>query len=116
MTKAVNCRSDYRFQVDIRTPSAAGTLAAPTLGAITNVKVRLSATRGGAALHANVDALSASEATTPGRFYVTVNAQLLADHVLGLVGDGGVFWAVWSKAGDIDKVSVRFRAVDGETI
>lgn len=114
--KNVNCRSDYRFQVDIKVPNTSGVLAAPTLGALTGIKLRLASTPGGTTIHANVGDLSASETSVAGRFYVTVDAALLATHVLAAVGHRGVFYAVWSQSGNLDKASVAFRAVDGELI
>lgn len=115
--KLVNCLSDFRFQVDLTTPNGAGNLATPAAGAITGIALRLSRTKGGAAISATVDNLPATEADdTPGRFYVTVDAGDLETHVLTDVGDGGTFWAVWSKAGDADGVSVRFKALDGQQV
>ena len=115
--KSVNCRTDYRFQADIRTPNAAGDLAQPAAGAVTGILFRLSATEGGPAIHANVDNLATAEASgRAGRFFVVVDTALLVTHVLGAVGHGGVFYRVVFKAGEIEKESTPFRAIDGQLI
>lgn len=108
MPKAVNCKADYRFQVDLAVPDSTGALAAPAAGAITGVTLRLASTETGAAIHAAVGGLAASEyAGKAGRFYVDVDAALLTTHVLPL-GDGASFWAIWSKSGDFDMETTRF--------
>lgn len=109
---AINCKTDQSFQVDLTTPDSAGNLAAPTLGAVTGITLRLSATQTGAAIHAAVGGLAASErAAKAGRFYVDVDAALLTTHVLPL-GVGASFFAIWSKAGDMDMQSVEYLVAD----
>lgn len=117
MAKRVNCRADYVFQADLEVPAlTTGTLGPPTLGAVTDIKCRLSASRNGAALHAAVDAIAASERSgKPGRFYAAVDAALLTSHVLPL-GEGASFYAIWSKAGDFDLEAVRFLVADGAAV
>jgi len=112
--KKINCKSDYCFQADLTTPaSTTGTVGAPTLGAITGVTLRLSATKTGAAIHANVGTLSAAErSATPGRFHYTVDAALLTTHVLP-IGVGRTVYAIWSKTGDMDMEAVPFAIADG---
>jgi len=117
MSRPVNCKADYVFQFDLKVPAATtGTLGTPALGAITGIVLRLAATSDGTALNAAVGNLAASERSgKPGRFYVAVDAALLTTHVLGsaLVGDGGTFWAIWSKSGDFDMEAIAFIATDG---
>jgi hypothetical protein len=110
----VNCKSDFCFQVGLKTPAATtGTAGAPVLGAVTGITLRLSATRTGAAINAAVGALGAAERTaTPGRFYYVVDAALLTTHVLP-IGVGKTFYAIWSKAGDMDMEAVSFAIADG---
>jgi hypothetical protein len=116
VAKHVNCYSDYRFQVDITTPDSTGELAQPSLGAITGILLRLSATETGAALNAAVDALAASEtAGTAGRFYYSVDTSLLQSYVLPL-GVGASFYAIWSKTNDMDMKSVRFIVADRDKV
>jgi len=117
MAKRINCRADYVFQVDLEVPAlATGDLGAPALGAVTDLKFRLSATGTGAALHAGVDAIAASERSSdPGRFYAAVDATLLTSHVLTL-GAGVSFYGIWSKAGDFDLEAVRFLVGDGAAV
>jgi len=117
MAKRVNCQADYVFQVDLEVPAlATGIIGAPTLGAVTDIKCRLSATATGAAIHAAVNTLAASERSSdPGRFYAAVDATLLTSHVLTL-GVGKSFWAIWSKAGDFDLEAVRFLVGDGAAV
>lgn len=111
--KRVNCAADYRFQVDIKTPNANGVLATPAAGAITGITLRLSATSFGAAIHAAVSGLAASEtAGKAGRFYYDLDKALLTTHVLPL-GVGASFYAVWSKSGDMDNESVEFIVAEG---
>lgn len=114
MAKAVNCRADYVFQHDLQVPVlTTGIQGAPTLGAVTSIVVRLSATKDGAAIHAAVGTLAASERSLkPGRFYVPVDATLLTTHVLPL-GAGASFFAIWSKTGDFDLESFEFQVADG---
>lgn len=113
--KNVNCNADYTFQHDLEVPvTTTGTMGPPTLGAVTGVKLRLSATKNGVALNAAVNNLAASERSAKaGRFYVAVDAALLATHVLAMVGEGGAFYAIWFKSGDFENEGVRFTARDG---
>ena len=100
--KPVNCASDYQFQHDLKIPNTSGVLAPPAAGAVTNVKLRLSATPTGTAINAAVNDLTASEQVgKAGRFYVVVDKALLTTHVLPL-GVGASFYAIWSKSGDFD--------------
>lgn len=110
-------RKDQVFQVDIQIPSATtGELVAPALGAITGVVLRLSAAQFGTAIAGDVDNLSASErASTPGRFYVTVDTTLLVSRLLPL-GVGARAFAIWKKAGDFDNQSVEFEIADGTAV
>jgi hypothetical protein len=112
--KPVNCYAPFPFQVDTEVPDATtGIPGPPALGAVTGVKVRLSATPFGNAIHANVSNLAAAErAGVPGRFYYTVTAALLTAHVLPL-GVGETFYAVWSKPNDFDRESVPYLVADG---
>lgn len=113
MSKAVNCAADYRFQVDIKVPNTSGVLAAPAAGAVTGIKVRLSATPFGSAINGAVDNLAASEAAgKAGRFYYEMDKTLLTTHVLPL-GVGASFYAIWFKSGDMDNESVEFIVADG---
>jgi hypothetical protein len=112
--KRVNCKTDYCFQVDVEVPSSTtGAAGAPALGAVTGITLRLAATRTGAALHATVGSLAASERSgTPGRFYYTVDAAALTTYVLPL-GVGRTFYAIWSKTGDMDMMAIPFIVADG---
>lgn len=114
MKKRVNCYSDYPFQVDMTTQDlGTGEHGPPAAGAITGVKLRLSETATGAAIHANVGNLAAQErAEVPGRFWVDVDAALLTTHVLPL-GVGATFYAIWSISGDMDREAVPFLVADG---
>lgn len=123
MAKKVPCRSDYIFQQDLEVPVAAtGELGAPALGAVTGIRLRLSQYRdrhdpleAGYSLNTAVTDLIASERSGhPGRFYVLVDAALLAEHVLPL-GVGKRFYAIWSKAGDMDLEAVGFTVAEGNT-
>jgi hypothetical protein len=109
----INVYVDQTFQTDLTTPVAAtGLHGAPTLGAVTGVKFRLSATRTGAAIHVNVGDLAASErSSVPGRFYVDIDTALLVSHVLPL-GAGARFWGIWSQAGNADYLVVPYRVAD----
>jgi hypothetical protein len=116
MTKIVNVYSDYPFQVDIRTPNAKGELAVPTLGALTGIVMRLAATRSGTALAPAVGNLPATErAQQAGRFVVLVDTALLVTYVLPL-GLGVEFFAIWSRAGDMDREAVRYLVGDGNVV
>ena len=114
MSTRINCKTDQCFQVDLATPLAStGVGAAPTLGAVTGITLRLSATRTGTAIHANVGTLAASERSAkPGRFYYVVDAALLTTHVLP-IGVGRTVYAIWSKTGDMDMEAVPFAIADG---
>jgi hypothetical protein len=88
-------------------------MAAPaTTGVITGVRLRLSASPYGAAIHVDVNDLEAIETATAGRFYYVVDKTLLTTHVLPL-GAGASFYAVWSKSGDMDNESVEFVVASG---
>ena len=79
----------------------------PAAGVITTIKLRLSATATGTAINAAVGDLATTEASgKAGRFYVTVDTTLLQTHLLPL-GVGQAFYAIWSKAGDMDMESVK---------
>jgi hypothetical protein len=115
--RRLNCYADFHFTTDIRISSATdGTLVTPAAGAVTDVRLRLSATEHGAALHAAVGNLLATEyAGKPGRFTVRVDQAHLLAHVWPL-GKGTPVWAVWSKAGDFDRISTPYLVWDGERI
>jgi len=116
MSQRVNCHKDFDFQVDVTIPNTAGVLATPAAGVITALKMRLAATRNGTAIHADVDALSASErAGQAARFYVSVDKAKLETHILTL-GVGAPFFAVWSKTGDMDMENVRYLVDDGTNV
>ena len=120
MARRVNCRKDFRPQVYARTPGADGQLGDPGAGAITTLKARISATRGGDAIHATVNDLAVGEtATQPATgkrlFYLTVDKAVMEAQVLPL-GVGADFFVVYSVAGDADKMSVRYVVGDGEDI
>jgi len=114
MSEAINCRADQTFQADLRTPlSATGKLTTPTLGAVTGIKFRLSATKFGAAIHAAVGDLAASERSgAAGRFYYEVDKALMETHVLPL-GEGALFYGIWSKANDFDMESFPYKVAKG---
>lgn len=105
MANYVNVYTDYAFQVAVQTRNAAGVLATPTLGAVTGITLRLSLTPTGAAIHANVGNLSATETTTAGLFGYVMDTALMQTHLLPL-GAGATFYAIWSKSGDMDMESV----------
>ena len=107
MAKRVNVYSDYAFQVDLKERNGAGDLATPTLGTVTGIKVRLSATKTGAAIDPDVDDLTATETTTAGRFAAVVDTAVLQEHILPL-GRDTRFYAIWSKAGDMDMEAIPF--------
>lgn len=112
MPKVVNCKADYRFQVDLLVPDSIGALAAPAAGAVTGVTLRLASSETGPAINAAVGNLPATEyPAKPGRFYVDVDTTLLTTHVLPL-GVGASVWAIWSKSGDFDMESTRFLVAD----
>lgn len=109
----VNCRATYHFQVDIQTPNAAGTLATPTLGAVTGIKLRLVAVQGGAAIDPTLDDLATSElAGRAGRFAKTIDPVGLG-LVLAAVGHRGIFYGEWYKTGSATREYTLYRALDG---
>jgi len=107
MAKRVNVYSDYAFQVDLKERNEGGDLATPTLGTVTGIKLRLAATKTGAAIDPNVGTLAADETTTAGRFAYVMDTALLVAHILPL-GNNTRFYAIWSKAGDIDMEAIPF--------
>lgn len=118
MARKVNCKADFQFQVDARVPGADGKPTDPGAGAIANLKLRLSATRNGAAINGAVDSLACTETalqprTDARRFKCLVDAALLTTHVLPL-GVGASFWAIYSRAEDLDNFAVRYIVADGE--
>jgi hypothetical protein len=114
--QAVDCRKKFRFQVAVEIPNTKGVLAAPAAGVVTGVLLRLSATKNGAAIHADVNALATTEASgLSGTFYAEVSKTLLETHILPL-GVGLRFYAIWSKAGDMDLQYTPFTVVDGTEV
>ena len=113
MDKRVNVWADYAYQVNTTKRNGAGDMETPALGEVTGLKLRLSATRKGAAIHADVGNLSAVETLTAGRFAYVVDTALQVEHLLPL-GHGARYYAIWSKAGDLDFRAVRFIVSDGE--
>ncbi len=110
--KRVNCYADYRFQTRIRIPGTNGKLRDATAGEVTGVKLRLSLTETGAAIDGTVGNLAAAEnAGDPAVQYVVVDTALLVASVLP-IGRGGSFFAIWSKAGDVDMNYTRFLVDD----
>ena len=116
MATTVNVRTDFAFQVRVKVPGSDGVMRDATAGEVTGLKLRLSASEHGAAINAAVDNLAAAErAGNPAIQYVQVDTALLVAHVLPL-GVGASFWAVWSKAGDMDKESIRYVVADGHRV
>ena len=113
MAKRVNVNADYAYQVAIQTRNAAGDLVTPSLGAVTGIRLRLSETRTGAAIHADVNDLAATETTTAGLFGYVMDKTLQQTHLLPL-GHGKSYYAIWSKSGDMDMEAVRFIVSDGQ--
>ena len=112
MSNWVNCNADYRFQVDVTTPNGSGDLATPAAGVVTGLVVRLSDSNDGAAINSAVDNLPAQEtADRAGRFFYDCDTLFLQTYVLPL-GTGKPFWAIWSKAGDLDLYVHRYRITD----
>jgi hypothetical protein len=114
--QAVDCRKKFRFQMAVKIPDTKGVLAAPAAGVVTGVLLRLSATKSGAAIHADVNALATTEASgLSGTFYAEVSKTLLETHILPL-GVGLRFYAIWSKAGDMDLQYTPFTVADGTEV
>lgn len=110
MSQPVNCYADFTFGVDVNMKDAATLIERPaTAGEVTNIKLRLAATKHGTAIHSDVNALAASECSgMPARFAVPMDAAVLTAHVLPL-GVGRPFYAIWSKTGDLDFAWEEFR-------
>jgi len=116
MAKPINCKMAHSFQVALTTPNSARKHAPPALGAISGITLRLASTKTGAAIHANVDALAATEAAdAPGLFYVVVSTTLLTTHILPL-GVGAEFYAIWSKSGVMDMEWTRFLVASDDEV
>lgn len=120
MANRVNCRKDFRPQVYVRMPGTDGQLGDPGAGIVTTLKARISATEGGAAIHAAVNDLAVGEtavqpATGKRLFYLVIDQALMETHVLPL-GVGKSFWVVYSVAGDADKMSREYQVGDGEPV
>lgn len=112
MAKRVNVNADYAYQIDLTVRNGAGVLVTPALGEVTGIKLRLSLTRTGLAIHASVGNLTATETTTAGRFGYVMDTAVMQTHLLPL-GHGARYYAIWSKAGDMDMEAVEFRVSDG---
>lgn len=118
MAKRVNCRAAYQFQVDAQTPGPDGRLGDPGAATLSGLVMRLSATEGGAGIHAAVTDLPCTELAAQAdpaarRFKCLVSATLLTTYVLPL-GEGAAFYAVFSKSGELEGRSIRFTVADGE--
>lgn len=109
MSLKMNCNAANRYQVDIRVPNTLGNLAAPSAaGQLANIKLRFSATKNGAAIHANVGNLATTETSGKvGRLYHELSQALHQTHLLPL-GDGASYFAIWSLASTFDIESVEF--------
>jgi hypothetical protein len=118
IAKRVNCKADYRFQVDARTFGAGGTLGQASSSDVAEIRLRLSATETGSAIHAEVDGLLLTEVTSQPssqkrRIFREIDKQILTDRILPL-GRGTTFWAIYSKSGDMDMYAVPY-IVDDRT-
>lgn len=107
--QAMNCNATNRYQVDIRVPNAKGELETPSAaGQLGSVKVRFSATKNGAAIAGDVDALATTETTGKiGRLYHELTQALHQSRLLTL-GEGAAFFAIWYLPGQFDIESVEF--------
>ena len=114
MSDKVNCNADQTFQADLRVPAmATGVLGPPGLGVVTGIKLRISASKFGPAIHADVNDLAASERSgKPGRFYCNIDQAVMRARVLPL-GENTPFYAVWYKAGDFDMESFKYLVAPG---
>ena len=109
MSQSVNCAAAFKFRVTPTVELSPGVWGNAPVGTLTGIKLRLAATSTGTAIHADVNALPATEdSDEAGAFYVLVGPAELTAHILSL-GVGRPFWAIWSKAGDFDMESTPFR-------
>lgn len=113
----VNANAGFVYQVRARIPNTAGQLAAPeTAGLITGLKLRLSATPGGAAIDPDVDDLTPTEnAVEPGLFEAPVSQALQVEHILPL-GRGTKYYGIWSKVGVADFLTDTFKVATGTDV
>jgi hypothetical protein len=114
MSTAVNVNAEFPYAIDVWVRGTDGEPRRATAGEVTGITLRLSATAGGNAIHADVGNLAAVEdAGQAGRFSYTVSKTLHQTHIKP-IGDGKSYYAVWSKSGAFDLESVRFIVADGK--
>jgi hypothetical protein len=101
--RQLDCAFD--FNADVGVASQDGE---PETG-LTDVELRLSATRGGAAIDASLAGTATESEDTPGRYVVTLDVADLQTHLADYIGT--VVYLVVEKPGAIETRSYVYRVV-----
>jgi hypothetical protein len=101
--RQLDCAFDFNADVGIASQDGE-----PETG-LTDVELRLSATRGGAAIDASLAGTATESETVPGRYVVTLDVADLQTHLADYIGT--VVYLVVEKPGAIETRSYVYRVV-----
>jgi hypothetical protein len=101
--RQLDCAFDFNADVGIASQDGE-----PETG-LTDVELRLSATRGGAAIDASLAGTATESEDTPGRYVVTLDVADLQTHLADYIGT--VVYLVVEKPGAIETRSYVYRVV-----
>jgi hypothetical protein len=101
--RELDCAFDFNADVGIASQDGD-----PETG-LTDVELRLSATRGGAAIDASLAGTATESETVPGRYVVTLDVADLQTHLADYIGT--VVYLVVEKPGAIETRSYVYRVV-----
>lgn len=96
---------DFEPEIDL-TRKATTTGVSEAATGYTDVTVWISATKGGAAIHAALSKTAAERSATPGRYFALLQTADLVTQLAAYAHR--TVWVVWSKAGDIESESFDY--------